>query len=370
MPNQLSKEQFEKWKQLQDELEAALSTRNPVLIAQVNQKITAFGKECVLDPTKPVTVVVPTPPVPPSPPPIDVTSDAYKSGFGHGQADLKIKDSAKRYINQPGKGPDHHSASFMQGYNDGFGGIPQPPPVVQPPTPTPTPTPPPPSPPTPTPTPAGTGLDQFGQKMIHPSKPGGQVVTTHEVRYFTRNYRSGKPSEPTCEMDITGINFANQEATAIVQMTGMSHPDTIDWKMRGGEHSSSNEKAGTCYDIELMTNGSSEKTLEVESPHPDNHPAHQKPLFSPGDLSKARFGWKGVTLTTPDGKGVLIESWINLTPDDQNGWKKYISVIDTGQLYKGPCPILKPYGTIAKIRIDGIEGKPTFDKVSCREITN
>lgn len=365
MSNTLTKELYEKWKQLQDELAHALDNRDENGVTQVNAKIQEFATANAIRLTEPV---IRSDTIPPGPVPVDTNCEAYKSGFKHGQDDLKIKDAAKRYINQPNKGFDHHSANFNAGYNKGFGVVIPQPPVPIPPTPIPIP----PSPsPTPSPpAPAGTGLDQFGQKMIHPSKPGGQVVTTHATRYFTRNYRSGKASEPTVEMDITGINFANQECTAIVTMTGMSHPDTLDWKLRGGAHSSDTPKTGTCYDVEVMTDGSASKTLEVESPHPDNHAAHQPQLFKPGDLSKARFGWKGVTLDTPDGKGVLIESYINLTPDDQNGWKKYISVVDTGQLYKGTSPILKPYGTIAKIRIDGIIGKPTFDKVSCREITN
>jgi len=217
--------------------------------------------------------------------------------------------------------------------------------------------------------PQQSGLDPNGQKQIYPSKAGGKFITKHDARYFTRHYASGKPDDPTVEMTIdAGTAFEDQECTCVVQMTGMNHSDTIDWKMRGGVHSHDDAKAGTCYDLELMTDGSAEKTLEVESPHPKNHAAHQPQLFKPGDVSKAKFGWKGICINTKDGKGVHIESWINLTPEDQNGWKKYIDVTDTGQLYKPTSPILKCYGPLATIRIDGIKGKPTFDKVSMREI--
>jgi len=45
---------------------------------------------------------------------------AYNSGYSHGCSDAKISDSSKRYINQPGKGPNYHTQEFMNGYNDGF----------------------------------------------------------------------------------------------------------------------------------------------------------------------------------------------------------------------------------------------------------
>jgi hypothetical protein len=44
----------------------------------------------------------------------------YRSGYNHGCSDAKISDPSKRYINQPGKGPDYHTTEFMRGYNDGF----------------------------------------------------------------------------------------------------------------------------------------------------------------------------------------------------------------------------------------------------------
>jgi hypothetical protein len=219
--------------------------------------------------------------------------------------------------------------------------------------------------------PAG-GLDQFGIREIYKSKTGGKVAINPDVRFFTRHYRSGKPSEPTVECTLdSGTPITDQELTAVITMNGMNHVDSIDWKERGGHHSSSNPVEGTCYDLELLTDGSGAKTLEVESPHPNNHPAHQPQLFKPGDVSHARFGWKGIAINTADGNGVHIESWINLTPDDQSTWQKYIDVTDTKDhpLYKPLGPIFKPFGSLATIRIDGITGHPTFEKVSMREIS-
>ncbi len=43
----------------------------------------------------------------------------YQSGYDNGCSDAKLPPS-KRYINQPGKGPESHSKEFMSGYNAGF----------------------------------------------------------------------------------------------------------------------------------------------------------------------------------------------------------------------------------------------------------
>jgi hypothetical protein len=43
----------------------------------------------------------------------------YQAGYDHGCSDAKLPPS-KRYINQPGKGPESHSEEFMSGYNAGF----------------------------------------------------------------------------------------------------------------------------------------------------------------------------------------------------------------------------------------------------------
>jgi hypothetical protein len=48
-------------------------------------------------------------------------SSPYDSGYDHGCDDAGISDPDDRYINQPDKGPSHHTGAFMQGYDDGFG---------------------------------------------------------------------------------------------------------------------------------------------------------------------------------------------------------------------------------------------------------
>ena len=43
-----------------------------------------------------------------------------ESGYDHGCDDADISDPDDRYINQPDKGPSHHTNEFMGGYNDGY----------------------------------------------------------------------------------------------------------------------------------------------------------------------------------------------------------------------------------------------------------
>jgi hypothetical protein len=44
----------------------------------------------------------------------------YDSGYDHGCDDADISYPDDRYINQPDKGPSHHTNEFMSGYNDGY----------------------------------------------------------------------------------------------------------------------------------------------------------------------------------------------------------------------------------------------------------
>jgi hypothetical protein len=47
------------------------------------------------------------------------SSDAYDSGYDQGCDDAGLSPS-DRYINEPGKGPEFHTGTFMDGYNAGF----------------------------------------------------------------------------------------------------------------------------------------------------------------------------------------------------------------------------------------------------------
>ena len=50
----------------------------------------------------------------------NASSDPYDSGYDHGCNDAGILDPPDRYINQPEKGPEFHTDTFMQGYYDGY----------------------------------------------------------------------------------------------------------------------------------------------------------------------------------------------------------------------------------------------------------
>jgi hypothetical protein len=63
---------------------------------------------------------------------------------------------------------------------------------------------------------------------------------------------------------------------------------------------------------------------------------------------------------------VYIACWINVTPEDPNGFKKVWDVHDTGQIESGQ--ITPPTGGNCQVRIDGIKGTVSFEKSSVREI--
>ena len=216
----------------------------------------------------------------------------------------------------------------------------------------------------------GGEVDQFGIRKIFPSKPGGLVVTECSIEHKTRNYRSGKPSEPTVELEMQmPVGHRDDlECTSIVTMIGMQHNDTIDWKVRGPPHSKGSGKKWYCIDQE--TDGGHGTTLKTEGPHPTyyNNTKHTKNYFSPPLLANAIFGWKGIVVNKSP-TDVYLAAWINMTPRDESGWKKVWDVHDTGQIDHGQ--ITPATGGNIQIRIDGIpKGKKVgFEKTSAREIS-
>jgi hypothetical protein len=217
-------------------------------------------------------------------------------------------------------------------------------------------------------------LDHLGIKKIYPDAPSKKFLTNFELEKKIRNYRSKKPSEPSIEYTIdTGTPIINQEATYYVKINGFKpESDTISNKSRGGHHSSSKAEEGTCYDFEVNTDGSAEKTLEVERPHPSMHENHQKPNFVIGESLVGKWiGVKAILWNLPNDKGVHLEMRLDYpVPDIEhppNNWKVYWQVDDTGQLKEGM--ITKPFGSLFTCRIDGVwkgqvSNKPKDDDVS------
>lgn len=211
------------------------------------------------------------------------------------------------------------------------------------------------------------GKDQFGISKLFADKPGGVVVTQGTVEHKTRNYASGAPSEPTVELTIEMPSGHQQdmECTAIVTMPGMQHNDTIDWKVRGPGHSDGSGKNWYCIDQE--TDGGHKITLKTEKPHPkyfDNSNLTTNYFVVP-NISKAKFGWKGVVVNKSP-TDVYIACWINMTPENESGWRKVWDCHDTGQVKNGQ--ITPPTGGNCQVRIDGIDGKVKFENYSVREI--
>lgn len=344
----VSKAVYDQYKALADELAKAMDNRDENAVTQINAKITAWALANKVDLTQRVEIDVPAPP---GADPGRVKDWGSKSTDANLWKVVAMKDDPTKFKVVDEKGinvaDSFNTQAGAQAFIDAHkGSAPPPPPGGGPP-------------------PAGT--DQFGIRKIFPDKQGGVVVTKAGVEYKTRNYASGKPSEPTVELTITVpvANAQDVEATAVVQMTGMSHNDTIDWKIRGPAHQDGSGKKWYCIDQE--TDGGHGTCFQVESPHPSMHNATDKvtKYFSPPKIATARFGWKGITVNKAP-NDVYIAAWINLTPDDQGGWKKIWDVHDTGQIPSGQ--ITPATGGNIQIRIDGIIGKPTFEKASVREV--
>jgi len=233
------------------------------------------------------------------------------------------------------------------------------------------------------PPPAPTGdKDSFGIAKICPDADAGRFLTNFKIEYKTRNYRSGKPSEPSMEYTSKAGNDANdggsavknQEVTWYARINKFKkEDDTFSTKILGGAHSSSDGgKGGTCYDVQINVHGGTANTLQVERPHPSMHPCHQKALFKIGETLVGKWiGVKTICYLINNGKDRRIEQHIDYpVPDIEkppNAWRKYWAVDDTGQLPKGH--IVQPIGSLTTVRLDGVpKDGIEFRYASVREI--
>lgn len=230
------------------------------------------------------------------------------------------------------------------------------------------------APPSPPPIPIPTDKDQFGIKKIYPDKPNGITKTNFTLSKKVRNYRSGKPSEPSVEYTCdAGTPIVDAENTYYVKINGFKpQPDTISNKVRGGHHSSSNPTEGTCYDFEVGTDGSSKKDLEVERPHPSMHDAHQPAEFEIGQSIVGKWiGIKAISFNLANDKGVHLEMQLDYpVPDIEkppNNWRIYWSVDDTGQIPSGM--ITKPFGSLFTSRIDGVWNGPVHSNPTVSDVS-
>ncbi len=345
---------YDEYKGLADQLASALDNRDQITVTQINAKITAWALVNKVDLTQ--VVEVDKTPVPADagvvkPGGWGANPDASKWTVTHMKnppVEFKVVDDKGVNV-----ATNFKTQAGAQAYIDAHKGIPVPVPC----------------PPGQHKDASGKCVDQFGQRKIFPDKAGGLTVTKADVVYKTRNYASGKPSEPTVELTITvPLDHAQDiEATAEVQMTGMSHNDTIDWKLRGPPHQDGDAKTHAWYCIDQETNGGHGTCFQVERPHPSMHNATSltTKYFSAPNIAKSTIGWKGIVVNKAP-NDVYIACWINVTPADQNGWKKVWDCHDIGQIPEGQ--ITPPTGGNCQIRIDGIIGKPLFSKASVREV--
>lgn len=216
--------------------------------------------------------------------------------------------------------------------------------------------------PGPDPTPTGD-LDAQGIKKIVPDAPNARYETTFVLDKKVRNYKSGKPSEPSIEYtNEPKTAIANQEFTYYVKINGFKDvTDAISSKVLGGVHSSSNPALGTCYDVQIDIWGNAKLNLEVERPHPSMHKCPQPPKLVLNEKLVGKWiGIKVVTYLINGGKDRRIQEWIDYPVENiakpPNNWRLLFSVDDTGQLPQGH--IITPIGSRSTCRIDGVWNGP------------
>jgi len=218
------------------------------------------------------------------------------------------------------------------------------------------------------------GIDRFGIKKIFPDG-GGRVEEEFEPEYKTRNYASGKPSEPSVEFtNEASPSIVNGEVTGFIKIDGMSHDDNVSIKCKGGKHSDDNNGMdGRCYIFEFPTQGGDEPTLQKEWPHPKNHDVNPPADFPiPFALTGQYLGIKCIYYNLPDGKSVNLEAWLNVDGLNSSGqpnsniWRRWWSAVDNGNWYEDA--IINPIGNRTTWRIDGIKGKVDLKCASVREI--
>jgi hypothetical protein len=226
--------------------------------------------------------------------------------------------------------------------------------------------------------------DSFGVAKIYPDADAGRFLTNFKIEYKTRNYASGKPSEPSMEYTSKAGNDANdggsavknQEVTWYARINKFKkQDDTFSTKILGGAHSSSGGgKTGTCYDTQLNVLGGTGNTLQVERPHPKMHPCHQKAAFKIGESLVGKWiGVKTVTFLINNGKDRRLEAYIDYpvpnVDSPPNAWRKYWGVDDVGQLKEGH--IIQPIGSLTTVRLDGVpKDGIEFKYASVREINS
>lgn len=203
-------------------------------------------------------------------------------------------------------------------------------------------------------------------------QPDIKLMKTFDVRKFMRQY-TDKPDEPSVEAVVDSqIPFINQEFSGYIKLKSMIKPEPIEIVVRGGMHSSGYRLQGTSYHVDLMSDGSTKKKLQVERPHHTLYDAssYVKPLFTLPNLVGKTFGFKVISYATSDGN-VKLECHLDLdglksdgTP--ANNWRKYFELLDSGQLPQGK--ITMPYGTLSMIRIDNIKETPEFFYLNNRQI--
>lgn len=378
MANALPIPVYKQWQELQKRKSDALETGDELLLTQVDAQILDFAKRNSVNLELPVTEEVTTgttPPVPTGEPPKPEpgTFTVKEGGWGANQDPstwtvTNMKDPATKFKvvddQQKNVATEFTTHDNAQSYIDYAKWLKANPPEPKPgngSTPTPTP-----------PIGDGKGLDQFGIRKIFADGPNKIVETNFKIREFERHYQSNKPSENSVEYtNVSKDIIQNVEVTIYQKINGFKkEPDTISLKLGGPDH-----KDGARFWIipDFSTSGDPKRTLEIEDPHPENHPVNPKPLTKYDSIVGKWFGYKGISYQVDD-KTRHVESWIHFpvkdidkVSEEQDKWQKYMEY-DTDKEKKNYSKFL---GKNTTSRLDGPKkgDLPEYKYASVREIS-
>ena len=199
--------------------------------------------------------------------------------------------------------------------------------------------------------------DQYGITKIYKDKPQGVLVQASSFTEdnFWRNYKSGG-GEQSYENEYKANDSPdNIEVTGYVKINDFKkEADTISIKTKGPDHQDGDGKSW--YINQVMTDGSDEKTFQIESPHPDNHDNHAKPFFVIGESIVGKWiGIKSISYLIDNNTDASIETWIDFPVADianpPNKWRKYIDIPSAKALDHG---FVNATGGNVLFRIDGV----------------
>jgi hypothetical protein len=147
-------------------------------------------------------------------------------------------------------------------------------------------------------------------------------------------------------------------------------------KLRGSHHSNTSSDSAKCYIFHFEFEGSNCKNFQKEHPHPKYAKHTVDASFKAKNWVGRWVGFKGITINEGN-NSVRCEAYIDYggVKDGKpaNQWKKWYSVLDTGQFGEDDKPGTKPpytegHGTLVQFRMDNAPDNTEMKFASVRQI--